>query len=342
MASHANVYLVSNTFQFLESYKKSLTRHLLESGHSVQWVFPEPIAGASFSHPFPFCKAFSIDSPRSRRGSISFLLFVFFKAFLLLGTKDEDVHIVSHTFFCNIATLAARLLSFRPLPTLTVFVSGFGPSRIRRSVRFRLAGRVYIKLLQLGSVRANCKVVVLNPEDRTLVQDYNRKRQVFFTFEAGVDTSTLPENLQHRLSSLYVPSDNRPLKLGFVGRLLYEKGVDDLIDLTRYLEILRIPFSLSILGASDPANNSSLSSQDSELLLRHPSVSLSEEAHHFYRGIDVLLFPSHREGHPRFCFRQCRMELCRLSILRLGFVMMLFPALMALSAIEKPQAPWPL
>ena len=94
--------------------------------------------------------------------------------------------IISHTVYSNIAAVFTfYLLRFKDLKII-VFVSGFGPSRIRNSLRIRLLGRIYLMILRFISENSNILVVTLNFKDKDLVQDFSNSRRVLLLKEAGI------------------------------------------------------------------------------------------------------------------------------------------------------------
>ncbi|MCH7666746.1 MAG: glycosyltransferase family 4 protein [Acidobacteria bacterium] len=118
----------------------------------------------------------------------------------------------------------------------------------------------------------------------------------------GVDTSRFHGELKAsdvELRRLLDLPDNAPV-IGFVGRLTRDKGIDDLtIAFTEQVQP-RIP-SARLLIVGDFETGDSVGVAVQKGLLRNPAVTLTgyvEDSAPYYRLMDVLAFPSYREGFP--------------------------------------------
>lgn len=86
--------------------------------------------------------------------------------------------------------------------------------------------------------------------------------------------------------------------VGFVGRLVAEKGLPELLEVHRRLQGR---FRLIVVGPHDPAKPDAVS-EASVAQARRDGVTftgLRDDVEHLYRAFDVLCLPSHREGFPR-------------------------------------------
>ena len=125
---------------------------------------------------------------------------------------------------------------------LFVFVSGFGPSRIRNSLRYRILGRIYLTILRFYSAKKNIFIFVLNQDDKNLVQDFIPNRNIFLLREAGLTNS--------ELASKYPTKDilQKRIKVGFLGRFLLEKGICEYIELIKLSKKLGLDFDFYLAG----------------------------------------------------------------------------------------------
>jgi glycosyltransferase involved in cell wall biosynthesis len=86
--------------------------------------------------------------------------------------------------------------------------------------------------------------------------------------------------------------------VGFVGRLVAEKGIPELL---RAWQLRETDFELLILGPPDPTKSDALSQSIIDEAEGAGVRFLGHRDHieEFYRALDVFVLPSHREGFPR-------------------------------------------
>lgn len=86
--------------------------------------------------------------------------------------------------------------------------------------------------------------------------------------------------------------------VGFVGRLVAEKGIPELL---RAWQLRETDFELLILGPPDPTKSDALSQSMIDEAEEAGVRFLGHRDHieEFYRALDVFVLPSHREGFPR-------------------------------------------
>ena len=236
-----------------------------------------------------------------KKGLSPFIVIHNIFSFISISKKipsNEKCYFVSHTATINLALFLFSLLKIKKKQFLyRFFITGFGPSRIRKSIRSRLIGRFYIKIMQISSEMKNHKVFVLNTQDRETIQDFKPYRKVFVIRESGL----LRENLIKAESKQIKKSSLDELKIVYLGRYLLEKGINDLPIISFYLNLAGIKHSITAYGSHDPFNSSSLSMEDTKRL-ETPNLKF-KSARPFskvFKDSHIFLFPSAREGHPRF------------------------------------------
>lgn len=296
MPNQFDFIFVSNTYTFLSYYKRSISKYLIECGFSVAWCFPlcdKPLITSSDPPPIYLCAS------RGGIASFSSLFFSFVRSLYFC----RNTKIVSHTVIPNIALILAALLVNSSKPSSYVFVSGFGPSRIRNSLRIRLLGRIYLSILRYASRHRSIRVVCLNHFDANIIQDFVFARHVQIASEHNLSISEFNKSslqFETRISSV----SSRTLRVGFLGRFLLEKGLRDFYTVSSTCSMLGIQAEFSICGSTDIENSSSVD----PLLLQLSSsdqVAIYKDCHfsEYFSRIDVFLFPSYREGHPGFLFK---------------------------------------
>ena len=172
-----NILITAPTLDFLLSYKSGISKNFLENGYNVFWNSP-----ISKSDKIKICRI-----PKNikhklwlspRKGILVFIRMIFSYSFFILKSKPK-LCIISHTVYANLAAILSFYLLGNKNSKLVIFISGFGPSRIRNSLRIRLLGRIYLSFLRLVSTNKNIFIATLNFMDKNLIQDFSSSRKIF-------------------------------------------------------------------------------------------------------------------------------------------------------------------
>ena len=296
----SKILITANSLEFLLSYKSLISKNFLKQGYEIYWN--SPIKELSNQKLLLIPKGIKYNLwPSSRKGIIVFIrMFLSYCKFVLKEHSKKTI--ISHTVYSNIAAVFTfYLLRFKDLK-IVVFVSGFGPSRIRNSLRIRLLGRIYLMILRFIAENTNILVVTLNFKDKNLVQDFSNSRRVLLLKEAGITEDDFTKG-KISFEKKLLEYDKKVLSVGFFGRFLLEKGIDDfkLIVKDAYQHNVEINF---FIGGSHDTNNSSSVLIDS-LFEKYKNVTIYDYPFYgdFFNNIDILLVPSYREGHPLYLLR---------------------------------------
>lgn len=294
------ILITANSIEFLLNYKSLISKNLLKQGHEIYWN--SPINQLSDKKLVPIPKGIKCNLWNSpRKGIIVFIrMFLSYCKFVLKEHSKKTI--ISHTVYSNIAAVFTfYLFRFKDLKII-VFVSGFGPSRIRNSLRIRLLGRIYLMILRFISENNNILVVTLNFNDKNLVQDFSNSRRVLLIKEAGITEDDFNKG-KSSFETKLLEYDKKVLSVGFFGRFLLEKGINDfkLIVRDAYEHNVEINF---FIGGSYDINNSSSVLIDS-LFQKYKNVKIYNYPFYrdFFENIDILLVPSYREGHPLYLLK---------------------------------------
>ena len=296
----SKILITANSLEFLLNYKSLISKKFLKQGYEIFWNSPINEFSKKRLSLIPLgIKNNFWYSPRKG-------IFVFIKMILsyckFVFKENSKKTIISHTVYSNIAAIFTfYLLRFKDLKII-VFVSGFGPSRIRNSLRIRLLGRIYLMILRFISEKSKILVVTLNFKDKELVQDFSNSRRVLLLKEAGITIDDFNKG-KSSFEKKLLGYDKKVLSVGFFGRFLLEKGIDDfkLIVRDAYQHNVEINF---FIGGSHDENNSSSVLIDS-LSQEYKNVKIYDYPLYgdFFENIDILLVPSYREGHPLYLLR---------------------------------------
>ena len=212
--------------------------------------------------------------------------------YVLLFKKFAPTLIFSFTIKCNIySSIAGRLLS----KAVVCNVTGLGTASLGSSWRHRLALKFYAWALTYPM-----RVCAQNTIDFRWLRDDCRipEARLKLLPGSGVDVAKF-----YPRQDLLVKHNDRGFKFLYVGRILGDKGLRELIASARWLHYDEgIDFELMLCGAIDEMNTSFISKHEVELWceesfigwIPHTDDILSE-----YRDSDCVVLPSYREGMPR-------------------------------------------
>lgn len=96
--------------------------------------------------------------------------------------------------------------------------------------------------------------------------------------------------------------EKAPFRLLFIGRLLRDKGIMELISAARVIRQSGMPVQIACLGAIDERNPSSLSEEELAAFVNEGIVTFhghSDDVRPFVAQSHIVILPSYREGTPR-------------------------------------------
>lgn len=185
-------------------------------------------------------------------------------------------------------------LALRPTreTPIVITIAGLGNVFSSRGWKARARRGVVERLMRTLFSRESVTVVVQNDDDRQVLQGLLGSASVRLIPGAGVDVD------------FYRPLSDPtgPFKIGFVGRLLRDKGVEDLVAALRMLREGGQPVRAVLAGRVDPGNPSSLDEGTvrgwvSEGLVEWPGEV--RDVREVWKAAHVAVLPSYREGLPK-------------------------------------------
>jgi glycosyltransferase involved in cell wall biosynthesis len=172
-------------------------------------------------------------------------------------------------------------------------ITGLGYSFISDSPKARVVRSIIGTLLRLLVDRPRSVALVQNPDDRDLLARLGiAAERIVLIPGSGVDVVRLHP----------APEPAGPVTLGFVGRLLDDKGIRVLVAAHRQLRAKGLDIALLIAGTPDPANPASVPRAEAEAWGREPGISWLghvDDIATVWARAHIAVLPSRREGLPK-------------------------------------------
>lgn len=174
-------------------------------------------------------------------------------------------------------------------------IAGLGYVETSREPRARVLRGVFNSALRFAWSGRGVHVIVQNPDDR----------------EALSHTGLVPPSRVHLIRgsgvdiARFVPSPEPPappVRVVYGGRLLWSKGIRELVDAARMLRTRRVPVEVVLVGDPDPENPESIPADAVKSwvldgLVRHERWT--DDMTSVWRDAHMAVMPSYREGLPK-------------------------------------------
>jgi glycosyltransferase involved in cell wall biosynthesis len=187
---------------------------------------------------------------------------------------------------------------FLGIPSISV-ITGLGYVFIRESWLTKL-----VKLLYWLAFRLNGAVIFLNEEDINTLRDICKNKAILIESE-GID-------LRHFDPALCKETKKDAFTFLFVGRLLVDKGIYELIKAFEELKKENPNVKLIIVGSPDEGNPNPIKREELEKWIKEGFIEwyrFQEDVRPFYCKADCVVLPSYyREGMPRVLLEAMAME----------------------------------
>jgi len=210
--------------------------------------------------------------------------------------RNEKPDIVHNTSIKPViyGSIAARLSG---VPKIVNLVNGLGYVFIEHKSVRRLVVKVLVKAMyRFALASRRISVIFQNPDDRDYFIDkkITSKNNSYLILGSGVDTD------------LFSPSSEDPIKHNltvlFFGRMLWDKGIEYLIDATNILKSEGIEFTLNLAGEPDKSNPSHITLEQLKEWENNGLVNYlgyCSDMVEIIRASDLVVLPTYyREGVP--------------------------------------------
>jgi len=207
--------------------------------------------------------------------------------------KQERPDVTYHVAIKAIlyGAVAARLAHVRN--TVNLF-SGLGIVFISPRFKFRMIRALVSPLLRWALRPASARLQVQNTDDRAILNGLgiSAPERTDMVPGSGLNLEDFPET----------PEPEGPPKAVLVSRMLWNKGIGELVEAARILKAKRVNLEIVLVGAPDPANPASIPEQhlkawQEEGLIRW--LGRREDIADILADSHISVLPSYREGMPK-------------------------------------------
>ena len=218
-------------------------------------------------------------------------IYVAIKLFILIKKIKPDLT-VSFMIKPSILALASHFF-YRKGKLLAIFTGlGFvfrSQTKLAKMIRFFIIPFLYITLRSKGH-----HLATLNDDDRAVMQRLTKLgRDKILLLESGEGVDI------HQFKPRQKNPEHKTIIIVALMRLLYEKGIIELLKAGEILQKKRLNFCLNIYGEIDENPNSLTLAEMKHYQKHHAANFLGfGNPHEIYNSADIVVLPSYHEGLP--------------------------------------------
>jgi len=292
MGNRKTIVFSSNTSFNLYNFRIHLMRAFKNKGYKVIAVAPEDGKyDKLLKKEFEFYPIKHLN----RKGTNPFQDLRLLMEYFNLFRKIKSDLVINFTIKPNIyGSISAGLLG---IPSISV-ITGLGYAFIKETWLTKV-----IKVLYKIAFKFNKAVIFQNIDDMETLKNLC-KRKGYLIESSGIDTEFFNPNG-------CVKKKNKGFSFLFVGRLLKDKGIYELIKAFEKLKKEKLNINLIIVGSPDEGNPNSISKGELEKWMKEGLIEwhgFQEDVRPFYCMADCVVLPSYREGVPRVLLEAMAME----------------------------------
>ena len=275
------VVIAANSAWHIANFRAELIRALIEQGYE-----PVVVAPADSTVRLQDLGVQHVDLPLERSGLNPFVDLALLARYRRILKQIRPIAFLGFTIKPNIfGGYAASTLG---IPSIAN-ISGLGTAFIKRGPLQSLVSRLYRFALRRARI-----VFFQNPNDQALFLQRRlvRADQAQLLPGSGVDLD--------RFQQEALPDG--PITFLFIGRLLGDKGVRELIGAARKLRTSHPNVRVQLLGPLDGGNRTAISRAELNDWVSHGLIQYlgeTEDVRPFIKEATAVVLPSYREGLPR-------------------------------------------
>ena len=278
------VYLVTEDWYFI-SHRLPMARAARDAGYEVHVATRVEHHGAAIE-----AEGFQLHPADLYRGSINpfnVVAAIFEVRRLYRKLAPAAIHHIALQAIV-IGSLAAIGLKSPRINSILGFGSFFTSPKLKARTA-RIVSRILLPLILNRDVSLT---LVVNPEHKDVLRTYGIASERIAVFPgSGVDVDRLRP----------LPEPPEPITVGYVGRMLEDKGVNTLMRAYQLLRNKGLALQLVLAGTPDPYNISSISVRELESWSRRPGVNWVghvDDISTLWARAHISVLPSRTEGLP--------------------------------------------
>lgn len=284
------VLILSNSLSSTIRFRKWILDRLESQGHQIFIVSLEDVKPPISSNSNIYYLNISLDRKST---SIFNNIKLMYSFFIISRRLRPDLSLLYTT---KPALLAPIVQYFLRIPTISIF-TGLGSGLINIG---KLKKVIFLLIRALLSFSNS--IVVLNQWDKAY---FNKKvhiplEKIFILPGEGVD----PEFFMYQQ-----PKPSPMLNFLFIGRLIRDKGIYELLDASKQLNCTyKGRFKITIIGSLDDGNPTAISDFDLCNIKKNDYIDYIEHVDNIEMHIensDIFILPSYREGLSRSLLESC-------------------------------------
>lgn len=285
------VLFFANTDWYLFNFRLGYARHLRDLGHEVVMASPpgaygERLQAAGF-------RWVAVSMARRSLNPFREALLITRLASLYRAEKPDIAH--HFTIKCVVyGTLAARAAR---TPAVVNAIAGFGYVFVSPTPAARMLRPIVRSLMKMAGDRPGTCLIVQNGEDLAVFQrmGLSPRAKLKLIRGSGVNVTRFQPPTAARAEG--------PLRILFVGRLLHDKGIGELVECARLCHAA-MPGRLAFLVAGEPDNGNPASVAPGTLARWRSEGSVEflgqvSDMPSLVQSADIVVLPSYGEGAPR-------------------------------------------
>lgn len=269
------ILVLSNFGMGLYKFRKELLDELIKQGHEVYFSLPN-------DEYVPLIEEIGctyIESKLDRRGTNPFIDLILLLSYVKLIKKINPDVVLTYTIKANVyGGIACRITRTSYISNVT----GLGTAIQGKG----LMRKITLSLYKVGLKKAKC------------VFFQNEPNRQFFIDKGIVNSNTrvIPGsgvNLElHRFEEY--PDKEETIRLLFIGRIMKEKGIDELLEAAKQIKDIREDIEFHLVGFCEEGYSNKLIEYNNSGIIHYHGRQ--KDVHEFIKNSHATVLPSYHEG----------------------------------------------